>query len=366
MKILFLYSEIAGYFLSGVRAIQKIRPVDIHIVRWPVNPEAPFIFGELDGVTFYERNEMNDQALVQLYQKLDPDLVYVTGWIDKSYLKIARMHRKRKRKVICAFDSQWEGNLRQKALVGLAASYLKKRFTHFWGAGLYQYEFARRLGISRNNILTGVYTCDQERFENIGTQFFEEKRKNYPHRLLYVGRLVEVKGVAELISAFAWCREKTKSDWNLQIVGTGPLKGSLPVENWIEYCDFVQPHDLPNLARHAGAFVLPSHFEPWGVVLHEFAAAGLPLLASRACGAHTAFVREGHNGFLHEPGDQISLRKGLMNLFAQTDEQLLEMGENSVALSRQITPATWAAQLLALASSETAERGISLSTQIPD
>ena len=42
-------------------------------------------------------------------------------------------------------------------------------------------------------------------------------------------------------------------------------------------------------------------FEPWGVVIHEAAAAGLPIIASHLCGATTAYVRDGVNGFIISP-----------------------------------------------------------------
>jgi len=39
---------------------------------------------------------------------------------------------------------------------------------------------------------------------------------------------------------------------------------------------FVQPSDLPNIFAQAGVFILPSRYEPWGVVIGEALASGLP------------------------------------------------------------------------------------------
>ena len=47
----------------------------------------------------------------------------------------------------------------------------------------------------------------------------------------------------------------------------------------------MQPEDLLAFMSTGKAFVLPSTFEPWGVAVHEFAAAGYPLILSDAVGA---------------------------------------------------------------------------------
>ncbi len=48
--------------------------------------------------------------------------------------------------------------------------------------------------------------------------------------------------------------------------------------------------------QKSGCFILPSIFEPWAVVIHEFACAGLPIIATEVCGATPHFVINGFNG----------------------------------------------------------------------
>ena len=52
--------------------------------------------------------------------------------------------------------------------------------------------------------------------------------------------------------------------------------------------DFIQPENLEKV-KNAGCFVLPSLKDNWGVVVHEFAAAGLPLIISDGVGAKLLF-----------------------------------------------------------------------------
>jgi glycosyltransferase involved in cell wall biosynthesis len=345
MKVLVLYSEIAGYFIAGVRRYVALSGATVHVVRWPINPEAPFQFPEEPGIVYHERAELDDAALLRLAMDLDPDALYVSGWIDKGYLRVARHFYKLGRPVIAAFDTQWRGDLRQRVATWVSPFAIRNRYSHAWVPGMFQYEYARRLGFPRERILTGMYTADVALFDAVFGPAMTAKADRYPHRLVYVGRYLALKGVLELYHAFRELSEEHPHDWELVLVGNGPLKDELQETHNIRFRDFVQPAALPALALEAGAFVLPSRSDAWAVVLHEFAAAGLPLVSTDAAGAITAFVKEGYNGFIHRRNDKDSLKQALRRLIACDDDRLRTMGRRSQELSRQISPDTWAATL---------------------
>ncbi|MDB4432930.1 glycosyltransferase, partial [Akkermansiaceae bacterium] len=98
--------------------------------------------------------------------------------------------------------------------------------------------------------------------------------------------------------------------------------------------------------RAASAFVLPSRFEPWGVVVQEAAASGLPLICSDACGAGVHLLRDRWNGRSFAAGDSDHLVECLLWMHQQSDQQLHELGRHSFELSRQYTPARWVEILL--------------------
>jgi glycosyltransferase involved in cell wall biosynthesis len=345
MKVLVLYSEIAGYFVSCVKRFVELHGATVHIVRWPINPEAPFKFSDDPGIVYHERNDFDAAGLLRLATEINPDALYISGWIDKPYLKVARHFFKLGRPVIAAFDTQWRGDFRQRLATWISPFVFKRRFTHAWVPGMFQYEYARRLGFSRDRILTGMYSADTALFDAIYAPAMAAKAKIYPHRLIYVGRYLALKGVLELYHAFKEVSEEHDHDWELVLIGNGPLKDELQETRNIRFRDFVQPSALPALALEAGAFVLPSRSDAWGVVLHEFAAAGLPLISTDAAGAITAFVKEGYSGFVHRRNDKDSLKQVLRKLFAQSDDQLRLMGRRAQELSKQISPDTWAATL---------------------
>jgi glycosyltransferase involved in cell wall biosynthesis len=79
------------------------------------------------------------------------------------------------------------------------------------------------------------------------------------------------------------------------------LARSLGVEPHVHWPGFVQYPDLPAYYGLAEAFILASTIEPWGLVVNEAMASGLPVLVSQRCGCAPDLVREGQTGFTFDP-----------------------------------------------------------------
>ncbi|HET6992010.1 MAG TPA: glycosyl transferase family 1, partial [Bacteroidia bacterium] len=85
-----------------------------------------------------------------------------------------------------------------------------------------------------------------------------------------------------------------------------------------------------------------------GVAVHEFAAAGFPLLLSDQVGAASSFLDEGKNGFSFPAGDAGAIEKIVEKISRLPDEELLKMGEKSLELANTITTSGWAKTLFEL------------------
>lgn len=128
-------------------------------------------------------------------------------------------------------------------------------------------------------------------------------------RLVFSGRLIPLKRVADLIDAFAMVAPD-HPDWDLVIVGDGPLRDELaarvpsPLRHRVHWCGFVQePARLAAIYRACDLLVLPSDQDAWALVVNEALAAGLAVIVSNVVGAADDLVREGMNGGLFTPGD---------------------------------------------------------------
>jgi glycosyltransferase involved in cell wall biosynthesis len=155
--------------------------------------------------------------------------------------------------------------------------------------------------------------------------------------------MVEEKGIDTLLSAYQRYREASVNPWALVLCGGGP-ELTLPVG--AKRLPFAQPADLPQILEAAGAFVLPSIYEPWGVALHEAAAAGLPILASDAAGSGDAFLVPNENGHVHAAGDARGLAADMHRLTEDESGKLPAFSAASRQLGLGITPAGWAKYVL--------------------
>jgi glycosyltransferase involved in cell wall biosynthesis len=93
---------------------------------------------------------------------------------------------------------------------------------------------------------------------------------------------------------------------------------------------------------------MPSEKEPWGVVMHEMAAAGLPLIATSEVGAASAFLEDGKNGFLIPPANEEVLIHALKRAMSLSSADYALMREHSHKLASAISPAIWSSTLLKL------------------
>jgi glycosyltransferase involved in cell wall biosynthesis len=340
-KVLFLYTEIADYFLACCQALVNAG-TEVHVVCWPVNPEAPFRFKEIPGVRLYNRKSYDTAELEKLAAQIEPAVIVCSGWIDKGYLELCRQFKKNVSTVL-VMDNPWCGGFKQRIACLASPFYLMSKFTHCWVPGKPQYFYARKLGFSSEKIMTGFYSADTGRFNELYEMSKQAKENNFPHRFIYVGRYYVFKGIKDLWKAFVKLQDESPNDWELWCLGTGDVK---PLSHpKIRHFGFAQPAAIGDLIKDTAVFVLPSHKDPWGVVVHEFAAAGFPLVCSDSVGAADEFIEEGLNGYIYGACNIDGLKHTLKKVMSKSDKELREMGRKSHQLAQAITPTKWAATL---------------------
>ncbi|MFT6964404.1 MAG: glycosyltransferase involved in cell wall biosynthesis [Flammeovirgaceae bacterium] len=344
-RILFLYSEIAQYFITCLQALVENYDIEVHLVKWEKNAEAPFEF-EIDSrIKLYERSDYNNEELLNLAKSINPALIFSVGWMDKGYVKVCKSY-KSKIPVVFGMDNKWNGGLKQQVATLISPFTIQTYFSHAWVAGVPQKKYAEKLGFRNKHVLEGYYSADVDYF----SKFYLEKsaQDTFPKRFIYVGRYIPHKGISGLCEAFIALQKEAPNNWELWGLGTGELEGNLPKHSQIKHFGFVQPKDMNSYISQTSVMVLPSHYEPWGVVVHEFATAGFPLICSREVGASTAFLKENKNGFLFNAKNTDELKACLKKIVKMDHGSLKEMSIKSHELGNQITPKKWASTLMAL------------------
>ena len=343
-NIVFLYTEIAPYFLACCKKLAEKPGVNVHIIRYPVNSEAPFRFNETNNkIVLYDRKNYSGEQLAELVKDLNPSVLICSGWVDRDYLKICKTFYG-KIPTVLTMDTHWRGNIKQRVATIVGPFYLGKRFSRAWVPGNIQKEYALKLGFKEDQIRQGFYSADTEYFSLLYNAINEEKRKSFPKRFIYVGRYYDFKGISDLWNAFEELQNENPNEWELWCLGTGSVEPVIHPK--IKHFGFIQPQDLLEYVKNTGVFVMPSLFEPWGVVLHEFAVMGFPLVVSDRVGASEIFVKDKVNGFLFDITKNGDLKEKLKTIMQLTPEQLTLMGNESRRRSLFVTPEKWAHTLM--------------------
>lgn len=346
--VLVLYTELAPYVLACLNSLVERTGTELHLVRWPVNSEAPFALEFHPRITVHERASLSDDGLVALVRRLRPGLVITSGWVDAGYLRASAAAKRAGAVSVIALDTAWRGHWKQWANALAARWRLHRAFSHAWVTGRAQARYALRLGFAEERIRTGFYAADTPLFLPLGERLLAERASGWPHRFLCVARYIPTKGQQLLCDAFAeLCDAGEAGDWELWLAGTGELHDQVVASPSgrharIRHLGFKQPGEMMPVVAQCGAFVLPSTYEPWGVVVHEHACAGLPLVLSSAVGAAERFLQEGENGFRFIAGDKATLKTILRMLVLSSDAELRGMGQRSLELGMAWSPQAWA------------------------
>ncbi|KUH85399.1 glycogen synthase [Mycobacterium sp. GA-1999] len=142
--------------------------------------------------------------------------------------------------------------------------------------------------------------------------FAERTPRTGPAQLLYVGRLEYEKGIHDAIAALPRIR-RTHPGTTLTIAGEGTQQDWLveqarkhKVLKATSFAGHLDHDALVRLLHTADAAVLPSHYEPFGIVALEAAATGIPLVTSDAGGLGEAVIN-GQTGVSYPPRDVAAL-----------------------------------------------------------
>jgi len=344
-NILYLYSEVMPYTIAVMRALVWRHGVLVTCVYWDEKKRTPFVPVNEEGITFYKGSAYNYTSLKQLIDECNPAIIYVVGRMDKLYLKAALQYRCLTH-VVTGSDNQWEGTFKQKMASFFSLLLYRRYFEYFWVPGKRQYTFARKMGYPHQLIINHLLSADTAIFGTVYEWNKPSKQNRYPHTIVFAGRFAEQKGIDLLVDAFTEVKAAVNNDWQLILIGSGDMK--MQSNGYIKVKGFMSGAELAADTINWGAFCLPSRYEPWGVVVHEFTMAGLPMICSDAVGAADEFVVEGANGYIFTRDDKKTLKTVLLKMMAKSDDELLLMSERSHELSKMQSPEIAANCLMAI------------------
>lgn len=188
----------------------------------------------------------------------------------------------------------------------------------FLSYGTESARYLRRRGVPSRKIICGINVVDTEFFRRVGAasradgtaaalRHHAEAKAAAPVCLhaLYVGELLEFKGLAPALDAIASLR---RDDIVLHIVGSGPFEDvlraramQLGIDRLVHFHGYIQKADLPRYYAMADVLLFPSWGDVFGLTMVEAAAVGLPIIASPISGGTADVVADGVNGIVADP-----------------------------------------------------------------
>ena len=349
MKIAILWSHLSGYLNACLHALADNHDAALFVSYQTESDEAPFDATEFAWLTHHYRfaEAPDGPELLRQLQRFQPDVLLVGSWHVDGYRHVLKHFRGRAVRILF-MDNQWLGTLKQRLGSIVAPWYIQPLYEAVFLPGERQAVFAKKLGFHDRNIIRGGYTCDHTRFAAVRKQR-TTRSDGYPPAFMYAGRFTEKKGIRTLIQAYERYRSEVTDPFDLLCCGEGDLRSKLEKVKGIRVAGFLQPSELPGKFLEASCLVLPSTFEPWGVVIHEATAAGMAVICSSTCGAMVHLVQPGYNGYVVEPGNVDDLARAMLRYSTLDVGKRSRMSEHSYTLSLQFTPAQWATDLISFA-----------------
>jgi glycosyltransferase involved in cell wall biosynthesis len=317
----------------------------LHVLAWKVGTgEKAISFNDqiMQGLNYdlLDSTQREDDVHVQsLVRKARPDVIVLCGWAYSSYRRLPFVPEFSGLKFVMTMDTPFSGSLRQR-LGRLKVGKFLDRMDGVVTGGERSYQLAKFLKIPEAKLMCGMYGFDSAPLENIQSR---RAANAWPKKFTYIGRYVPDKAIDVLIEGYSQYRKETNQPWPLECFGRGEDADRLRGVDGITDRGFIQPENLPGALLDAGAYVIASRYEPWGVSIAEAAYSGLPILCTQACGASVEVVRHLHSGYICPSDNPRQLAAGFRWMHEHYD-RLPEIGARGVALAQPFSMNFWASR----------------------
>ena len=341
MKVVFCWSGMSGYMAACWRALAQTRGMDLSllVLWWSMPWSDDTTNGLPDFRRINQEESLNSSLVERLVVERNPDVVVICGWAWPSFVRLPFSKRLRNVRFVMGIDTPWRGQWRQK-LARLRIGRLVDRMDAVFVASERAWQYARHLGVPEAKIHRGVYGVDYAAFRPACDQRLALEG-GWPQRFLFVGRYDDEKGIDVLLESYKRYCSMVSNPWPLTCCGSGPWAERIAQAEGVQDLGFVQPADLTAVFAKHGVFVLASRYEPWGVVIAEAAAAGLPVICTESCGASIDLVRSLYNGMTVATGDTHGLARAMLWMH-ENHARLPEMGLRSQQRASAYSAEVWA------------------------
>jgi glycosyltransferase involved in cell wall biosynthesis len=349
-RVLVLWPHIPGYLSACLKILLTEYNVSLFVI-----VQRPYLqpnhiklqkFSNFSYLDLSSSDCPSEAEIKKMVADFRPSILVMSSMKRGIFVRLAKVVKRRGALTIWAADNYWKGSWRDYVNSILSRiGIIYSGFDIAWIPGTLGRQYAQRMSYDDEHIFENLLSCDTELFLPIGIKrFSSELKPDWPRVFLFVGQYIWRKNLDTLLKAYSIYRGNVTAPWELWFVGSGPLSSMLQGRQGVKDMGYQSAENCAELMGRSGGFILPSRFDHWGVVIHEAACAGLPILASKTCGAVNSLVREGYNGFTFHPEDS-GMLANLMGYITAGDRAKI-MGENSLRTSYQYNTKLWSRTLI--------------------
>lgn len=273
------------------------------------------------------------------------DALWVHGYAHQSTLRAMRLGRRLGIPVLLRGESHLTSHPR-----GLARAFVKDVFLRWLFSGVDAFltigtlnrAYYRHYGAPESRLFPMPYAVDNGYFraraeESAPTRDLLRVELGLPPGrpvVLFASKLVARKRAGDLLAAYS----RVCASWEgdppaLVLVGDGPLRPRLEAcaagTGVVRFAGFRNQSEMPRFFDLCDVFVLPSEYEPWGLVVNEAMNAGRPIVVTDHVGAGADLVENGANGFVCPLGDVAALADAIRAVLSDP-ERAGDMGRRSL------------------------------------
>lgn len=301
-------------------------------------------------------NVLLNGKLARALNQVSPDAILCGGYSYLASWQALRWARSRNIPFLLWSESNAQDARGEYAPVEFLKREFLRRCAGFVVPGQSARDYLLAQQILEKRIFVAPNAVDNSLFSSLADVARRDPRVNrrklgLPDRyVLFVGRLVPEKGAFDLLRAYAELEEQIRRDLGLIFVGDGPARQELQKRaseisvGEIRFVGFTHREQLPSYYALAEMMVLATYTDPWGLVVNEAMACGLPVIVSDVAGCVRDLVREGWNGLLVPPRNVVSLASAIRVLAVQPDLRA-SMGVRATSHIANFSPQQWSVSI---------------------
>ena len=364
-RVVILTEIIAPYRIPVFNVLATRREIDVHVIflsrtdrsmrDWRVyEDEIRFSYEVLPcwrrRVGKY--NFLLNSSVTTALRRVNPDVLVCGGYNYLAAWQAMNWAKRNRIEFLLWCESTAQDRRGRHSLV----EWLKRKFLHNCdgfvvpGRSALEYlkQFAspkQKIFLARNAVDIDLFAAKEQQIRRTADRLRGELA--LPARyFLFVGRLVRSKGVVDLIEAYSQLNPELRSQISLVFAGDGPLRAELEAlaqdiyPGSVHFAGFVQRDELASYYALAECLVMPTHTDPWGLVVNEAMACSLPVICANVAGCAEDLVRE--NGIRVAPGDVRQLSEAMRTVATDADLRRY-MSRESVRLIQNYSPEACAA-----------------------